>query len=137
MSSTNRYGRSAGMAGLAVGCGVAVWLAGWVVAGPARNPPPMDPAQPAATPANPPAQVFGALGGNQFGNPAGGFGGLGYHFAGTPAEAKAKVDELRKRYPFQSIAGRLDYEPAGAEAFAEIGPGAEGPGRDAETTGRC
>lgn len=55
MSSTNRYGQSAGMAGLAVGCGVAVWLAGWVAAGPSPHTPPRPagPDKPLAAPAAP------------------------------------------------------------------------------------
>ena len=35
---------------------------------------------------------------------------------------KPTVEELRKKYPFESIAGRLNYEPAGAEAFAKSDP---------------
>ena len=48
MSSTNKAGMRAGVLGLAVGCGVAVWLAGRIVAGPVGNPPPP------RTPPNPP-----------------------------------------------------------------------------------
>jgi hypothetical protein len=40
---------------------------------------------------------------------------------GAPVK-KPTVEELRKKYPFESIAGRLDYEPAGAEAFAKVDP---------------
>ena len=120
MSSTSKTGRLAGMAGLAVGCGVAVWLAGWVVAGPARNPPPAEPAQTAATPANPPGVPCGGLGSNQLGGQFG--NNAGNPFTGTPAEAKAKMDELRKRYPFESITGRLDHKPAGAEVFRKSDP---------------
>jgi hypothetical protein len=44
--------------------------------------------------------------------------------AGQPSDPPKKptVDELRKKYPFESITGRLDYEPAGAEAFAKSDP---------------
>lgn len=43
---------------------------------------------------------------------------------GAPGDPPKKptVDELRKKYPFESIAGRLDYDPAGAEAFARSDP---------------
>jgi hypothetical protein len=44
--------------------------------------------------------------------------------SGLPGEPvkKPTVDELRKKFPFESIAGRLDYETAGAEAFAKSDP---------------
>jgi hypothetical protein len=41
--------------------------------------------------------------------------------ANAPAK-KPTVEERRKKYPFESIAGRLDYEPAGVGAFAKTDP---------------
>ncbi|HBI43165.1 MAG TPA: hypothetical protein DDY78_09965 [Planctomycetales bacterium] len=83
MFATNRSGKSAGVLGLAFGCGVAVWLAGTAAA---------QVGQQAALPAE------------------------------APKDSKAKVEMFRKRYPLESLAKRLDYEPEGAEAFAKSNP---------------
>ncbi len=37
-------------------------------------------------------------------------------------EAMTKLEELRKRYPFESLTKRLDYETEGAAAFAKLNP---------------
>jgi hypothetical protein len=137
MSATNRSRRRAGMLGLAVGCVVALWLAS-TVAAQVRipSPPPARSTQPAPQPVSPSTGQLGQLNppggqpvlfgmyGQSF-QPAGQFGQFGQS-AVPPADStktsKEKVEMFRKRYPFESLTKRLDYEPEGAEAFAKSNP---------------
>ena len=123
MSSTNKAGMRAGVLGLAVGCGVAVWLAGRIVAGPVGNPPPRpaQPAQPAVAPTSPLAGQLGQLGGQHFGQQFGGLQLGGGQLGGLTVVAPAD-EELRMRFPFESLADRLEYEAEGLKAWAKEGP---------------
>jgi hypothetical protein len=134
MSAKNKSGRRAGQLGLVVGFGVAVWFAVKVASqvGAASSPPPSDSNPPAPRPANPPAALPGQLGNfGQLGQPGGQpvlFGMYGQSFQPAalpvvaPKDSKAKVEEFRKRYPFESLTDRLDYEPEGAAAFTKSYP---------------
>jgi hypothetical protein len=119
MSATNKWGRRTRVLELAVGCGVVVCLAG-AAALVGVPPAPLSPEQPAASP-------FKALVGQLFGM----YGHSGQPMSTGPEadsseegpkDPKAKIEMLRKRYPFESLTKRLEYEVEGAAAFAKAYP---------------
>jgi hypothetical protein len=117
MFTPGRTRRWTNLLGLSLGCITAVWLAGWVAAeppGPAPNPP--QPALPSCAspfPSGPPA------GGLQLGQPGWQFGQPYFQPIASPAD-----EELRLRYPLESVADRLSYEPAALKALKAKAPAA-------------